>query len=67
MSHTNNLSFEDYRSVLLKQPVKDQLNRGFRMKKGTMHTYSVTKSGLNHIYVKRKVLEDGLRTTYLDI
>ena len=31
------------------------------------YTYELTKKGLDHLYVKRKVLDNGISTTYLDI
>ena len=31
------------------------------------YTYSLTKKGLGHLYCKRKVLENGVSTIYLDI
>ena len=67
VSHHYNLTFQDYRNVLLRNDIDNQTNKGFRYKDGKMYTYNVKKSGLSHIYVKRKVLQDGMSTTYLDI
>ena len=44
-------------------------NKGFISKKKDKHayTYSLTKKGLGYLYCKRKFLENGVSTTYLDI
>lgn len=44
-----------------------QENRGFVFKNNTMTTYVMKREGLKYLYTKRKVLADGLSTTYLDI
>lgn len=67
ISHSNKMTFDEYKRVLKKSPIGFQTNRGFRLKDGTVHTYTVKKSGLTHTYVKRKVLQDGITTTYLDV
>ena len=63
-----NLTKETYLNVLNKNPKEElQINKGFVMKDNSMYTYELTKKGLDHLYVKRKVLEDGCSTTYLDV
>jgi len=43
-------------------------NKGFRKAKGGgIVTYEQDKIGLNHLYIKRKVLPDGINTTSLDL
>ncbi|PIK33652.1 hypothetical protein BSL78_29538 [Apostichopus japonicus] len=42
-------------------------NRGFRMKSGQMQTYVQEKTALSYLYVKRKVSNDGVSTTPLDL
>ena len=65
------------RNKLLKEHFLDVLgttkphlveNAGFvREANGTTKTYTQTKVGMNYFYAKRKVLADGVITTYLDI
>ena len=43
------------------------LNRGFRYIDGKMRTYSQLRNGLSPIFIKRRVLEDGVHTEPLDI
>ena len=42
-------------------------NKGFISKNKRVYTYSLTKKGLGYFYCKRKVLGNGVSTTYLDI
>ena len=42
-------------------------NKGFISKNKRVYTYSLTKKGLGYLYCRRKVLENGVSTTYLDI
>ena len=43
-------------------------NAGFiKDSQGTIKTYTQEKRGLGYFYAKRKVLEDGISTTHLDI
>ena len=57
----------DYANVLLRKSVKPQINRGCVTKDGDMYSYIAKKDGLKHFYAKRKVLANGVSTTYLDI
>jgi hypothetical protein len=62
------LTKEDYLKVLnLESSVQPQINRGFVVKDKSTYTYTLEKQGLNHFYAKRKVLANGMGTTYLDI
>ena len=64
---TLKLSREHYLSVLRsKQPVQST-NRGFITKDHNVLTYALQKDGISYLYAKRKVLSDGISTTYLDI
>ena len=61
------LTREHFLSVLnTKQSVKST-NKGFIFKNRELLTYAMNKDGLSYLYCKRKVLEDGRTTTYLDI
>ena len=42
-------------------------NRGFRTNNNFIETYKQNKIGLSYVYVKRKVLEGGIRTAPLDL
>jgi hypothetical protein len=43
------------------------INKGFRMQDGMLMRYDQVRDGLSYMYVKRKVLEDGISTAPLDI
>ena len=59
---------EDFQEVLTTGLPRKVENAGFiRGKDGTIKTYSQTKVGMSYIYMKRKVLDDGVSTTHLDI
>ena len=59
---------EDFQEVLTTQLPRKVENAGFiRGKDGTIKTYSQTKVGMSYVYMKRKVLDDGMSTTHLDI
>ncbi len=54
---------------IINEPGKEHYieNAGF-IRDGLMtRTYTEKKRGLNYFYCKRKVLDDGVTTTYLDI
>lgn len=61
------LNEEDYLNVLNKISKGTQTNKGFIFKGENMYTYTLEKEGLTYLYAKRKVLEDGFATTYLDL
>ena len=58
---------EHFLSVLDTKKPSTSINRGFIMKENQVFTYSMAKDGLTYLYCKRKVLNDGISTTYLDI
>ena len=64
----NELVREDFLSII-QNPEKKHIieNAGFIRDGLETRTYLQTKKGLNYWYVKRKVLEDGVTTTHLDI
>ncbi len=50
-----------------KEPHKVE-NAGFiRFKDGVIKTYTQVKTGMSYFYAKRKVLDDRVSTTHLDI
>ena len=67
----NDLRFEDFLAVLMTGKSKTIENAGFITQKDqygpTIKTYVQKKTGLSYFYAKRKVLSDGVSTTYLDI
>ena len=65
----NLLKYGDNTLIVLKIWYKKHIieNAGFIRDGLETRTYLQTKKGLNYWYVKRKVLEDGVTTTHLDI
>ena len=63
----NDLEKEQFSSVLDTQEPLYVENSGFIKDNLTLKTYIQQKVGLNNFYAKRKVLEDGVHTTHLDI
>lgn len=64
---TNKLTRRCFTDVLATKKPKCGTNHGFIKKDGQMFTYSQVKRGLTYFYAKRKVLEDGISTTSIDI
>ena len=64
----NELIRDDFLSII-QNPGQEHLieNAGFIRDGLETRTYLQTKRGLNYWYVKRKVLDDGVTTTHLDI
>ena len=58
---------EMFLNVLRSGKSASGINRGFRVKDNAIFTYSQTRAGFTYFYPKRKVLSDGITTTYLDI
>jgi len=56
-----------YQDVLETKQTKQGANIGFRTKDSKILTYHQTRNSFTYYYIKRKVLEDGIHTTYLDI
>ena len=61
------LSTDHFKRVLDTQEASSHTNKGFIMKDRYMFTYEMARLGLPYFYCKRKVLDDGISTTYLDI
>ena len=63
------LSPEGFENVVRNRITLNATNKGFRVDKHSKSiiTYTQTKIGLNYMYNKRKVLEDGISTIPLDI
>lgn len=55
-----------YKQVLFDKSVAGKTNRGFRARDNTVFTYTQHRQGLTSYYPKRKVLDDGVSTTFLD-
>ena len=57
-----------YRKVLFNEERVYSTNRGFRVVHNKkVCTYELKKVGLSYFYPKRKVCEDGIHTTPLDL
>ena len=67
VSKTIKLTRDHFLSVLNTKKTIKCINRGFIFKNREMLTYAMNKDGLSYLYCKRKVLDDGISTTYLDI
>ena len=64
----NNLTKEQYLTVLETQQNGIGVNKGFRaLPTGHVYTYIQTRHGLSYLYPKRKVLDDGVSTIPLDL
>lgn len=62
-----NLSKQQFLRVLETKKASSHTNKGFILKDKYMYTYEMEWLGLPYFYCKRKVLDDGVSTTYLDI
>ena len=67
VNKTIKLTREHFLSVLKSRKPVRSTNKGFIMKNRDVVTYSMNKDGLSYLYCKRKILDDGISTTYLDI
>ena len=61
------LTINHFRSVLDSKQAVSSTNRGFILKNNVMFSYAMERNGLSYFYCKRKVLDDGISTTFLDI
>ena len=61
------LQKDEFLAVLQSKAIPAQTNKGFIFKDNSVFTYEMRKDGLKHFYCKRKVLSDGISTTYLNI
>lgn len=67
INKTINLSREHFLSVLKTKHSSSHTNKGFLMRNNHIYTYEMDRSGLGYFYCKRKVVDNGVSTTYLDI
>ena len=56
-----------YHSVLQTKQTKGGTNIGFRTKNSRISTYIQNRNSFTYYYIKRKLLDDGIHTTFLDI
>jgi hypothetical protein len=63
----NQLTRDQFMSVLKNKDFISGENRGFCKKNGDMLTYRQERNGLTFLYGKRKVLDDGINTVPLSI
>ena len=56
-----------FRRVLKTHKAESGYNRGFRVRKNEVFTYTQERRGFSYLYCKRKVLDDGIHTMPLDI
>ena len=63
----NKLTKEQYMSVLQSRIPVSGTNRGFIYKNHEMLTYSQLRTGLTYFYAKRKVCNDGISTTPIEL
>ena len=67
ISRAFNISKDDYLQVFRTKSIPTQENKGFVYKNSKMYSYVMKKQGLSYVYCKRKILDDGMSTTYLDV
>ena len=60
-------NFQLFENVLFNKTPQYFENRGLRFLDNTIHTYTETKKGIDYFYCKRKVLDDGIHTTTLNV
>ena len=61
------LTAQRFLDVLSSKTTGSGVNRGFRLVNGKMVTYTQQKNALSYLYIKRKVGEDGISTSPLDV
>ena len=65
--YTNNLTGEIYSKVLANRQAAGGVNRGFKVRADGVFQYEQYRKALSFLYIKRKVLDDGISTEPLDI
>ena len=60
-------NFQLFEDVLFKKTPQHFENRGIRFLDNNIYTYTENKKGIDYFYCKRKVLDDGIHTTTLDV
>ncbi|KAJ8048819.1 hypothetical protein HOLleu_01290 [Holothuria leucospilota] len=63
----NNLSKDKFLEVIQRKSGVTATNRGFRVCGNQMQTYVQEKTALSYLYIKRKVSNDGVSTSALDL
>ena len=63
----NDVTKDMYLSVLDSGKSIEVNSRGFRRVGKSVYTYTLKKDAFNYVYYKRKILNGGIRSTYLDI
>lgn len=63
----HDINKDKHLNVLLTKQKSSGVNRGFRVVNNTIYTYTQVRDAFSYFYPKRKVLEDGVSTTPLDI
>ena len=63
----NDINREKFFRVLRGKSAESAINRGFRVKDNKVLTYQQERAAFTYFYPKRKVADDGITTTYLDI
>ena len=67
-SNKDILTFDTYRQVLTSRIDSGGVNRGIKAtSQGNVFTYNQPRNSLSYLYVKRRVLDDGVHTEPLDI
>ena len=61
------LTAQRYLDALSSKSAGSGVNRGFRLVNGKMVTYIQQKNALSYLYIKRKVADDGISTSPLDV
>ena len=61
------LTRESYLAVLENQKSGCGVNKGFVARNGRIYSYVQPRYGLSYMYCKRRVLDDGVSTTPLDL
>ena len=65
--YTNAITKDTYLNVIQTKTIGRATNRGFRVRENKACTYTQAENAFTYFYGKRKVLADGVSTTYLDI
>ena len=55
------------KNVLATEKRASGVHQGFRARENTIFTYTQQRVGFNYFYVKRKIGEDGIHSTHLDL
>ena len=67
MNKSAGITKSDFLTVKDTKETISATNRGFLVKNNEVFTYEMRRRGLSYFYCKRKVLDDGVSTTYLDL